>query len=262
MEETPELFIKQLTPVVYMMDEGHMACGYIVIGNEKVCVIDTMNGFNDIKKAVRKISDKPIVVVNTHGHEDHIFGNVYFDEAYLNPDDFKLAAEVVKMPEFVNACKESGLTMPQFKSIKEGDVINLGGKTIEVYNLPGHTPGGIVLLLKEDRILFTGDSVNHHLWMMLDHSLSLEEYAKSLDRILFLKDKADRILHGHTSGFDDISLLICLRNGVQEILDGKTENDKNHKWSGGMCRQHNFKVLDGKEYSTTDEYVIYYKSDE
>lgn len=259
MEEKVELFIKQLTPDVYMMDEGHMACGYIVVGTEKVCVIDTMNGYNDVKKVVREITDKPIVVVNTHGHGDHIFGNVYFEEAYLNPDDFDLAEKSINMPEFANACKDSGMKMPPFKPIKEGDVINLGGKTLEVYNLPGHTAGGIVLLLKEERILFTGDSVNHHLWMMLKHSLSLAEYAKSVDRILFLKDKADRLLHGHTAGFDDISLLTCLRDGVQEILDGKTENDKDFKWSGGTCRQHNFKVLEGKEYSQTDEYVIYYK---
>ncbi|MBR5934010.1 MAG: MBL fold metallo-hydrolase [Treponema sp.] len=258
MEDKVELFIKQLTPDVYMMDEGHMACGYIVVGNEKVCVIDTMNGFNDVKKAVREITDKPIIVVNTHGHPDHIYGNIYFDEAYINPDDLEVADAAVKEEVFVKASKEFGMKMPPFKPIKEGDVIDLGGKTLEVYNLAGHTPGGIVLLLKEDRILFTGDSVNHHLWMMLDESLSLAEYAKSVDRILFLEDKADRLLHGHTAGFDDISLLRCLRNGVQEILDGKTENDKDHKWDDGVCRQHNFKVLEGKNYSQTDEYVIYY----
>jgi glyoxylase-like metal-dependent hydrolase (beta-lactamase superfamily II) len=78
-----ELYIKQLKPYLYLMDEAHEATGYIVVGEEKVCVIDTMNGYNDLHKVVRDITDKPIVVVNTHGHPDHIFGNVYFDDISL-----------------------------------------------------------------------------------------------------------------------------------------------------------------------------------
>ena len=58
-----ELFIKQLRPYLYIMDEAHEATGYIVVGNEKVCVIDTMNGYNDLHKVVHDITDKPIVVV-------------------------------------------------------------------------------------------------------------------------------------------------------------------------------------------------------
>ncbi len=46
-----ELFIKQLRPYLYLMDEAHEATGYIVVGNEKVCVIDTMNGYNDLHKS-------------------------------------------------------------------------------------------------------------------------------------------------------------------------------------------------------------------
>ena len=71
-----ELFVKQLRPDIYLMDEGHEATGYIVIGDEKVCVIDTMNGYNNLKDVVRNITDKPIIVINTHGHPDHIFGNI------------------------------------------------------------------------------------------------------------------------------------------------------------------------------------------
>ena len=55
-----ELFIKQLKPFLYLLDEAHEATGYIVVGDERVCVIDTMNGYNDLHKVVRKITDKPI----------------------------------------------------------------------------------------------------------------------------------------------------------------------------------------------------------
>ena len=258
MEEKLELFVTQLKPYLYLLDEGHMATGYVVEGSEKVCVIDTMNGFTDIKSFVRKFTDKPIVVINTHGHPDHIFGNIYFDEAYLNPKDLELAESFEREPEFIKACEKYGFKMPPFKPIKEGDVIDLGGKTLEIYELPGHTAGGILVLLNEDRILFTGDSINHHLWMMLDGCSPMPEFVKALDSIMFLEDKADLILHGHARGFDDISLIRCLRAGAQEICDGKTEDDKPYQYFGGEARQHPFKLMEGKQYSQKDGSVICY----
>ncbi len=252
-----ELYLKQLKPYLYLMDEAHEATGYIVVGEEKVCVIDTMNGYNDLKKVVRSITDKPIIVVNTHGHPDHIFGNVYFDEAYMNPKDLELAESFLKDPKFVEECEKYGATMPPFKPIKGGDVIDLGGKTLEVYDIPGHTMGGILLLLKEDRILFTGDSINHHLWMQLDGCLPMDAFVKELDKVMFLEDKADFILHGHARDYDDISLMRCLRQGAQEICDGKTENDLPYNWFGGVAKQHPFKLLEGKQYQQADSVICY-----
>ena len=261
MEEKLELFITQLRPDLYLMDEGHMATGYIVVGDEKVCVIDTMNGFNDLKSEVRKITDKPIVVINTHGHPDHIFGNVYFDEAYLDPKDFELAESFVKLPEFIEACEKYNLVMPPFKPINAGDIIDLGGKTLEIFEIPGHTPGGILILMREDKILFTGDSINHHLWMQLDGCMKISDYIKVLDGLMFLEDRADLILHGHSRGFDDISLLRCMRQGAVEICEGKTQGDMPYEWFGGVASQHHFALEEGKQYSQYENSLIVYKSD-
>ncbi len=258
--EKPELYLKQLNPRLYLMDEGHMATGYIVIGDDKAAIIDTMNGYNDLYKVVRSITDKPVIVINTHGHPDHIYGNIYFEEAYLNPKDNELALMFENEPEFKDQIQKYGLSMPPFKPISGGDVIDLGGKTLEVYDLPGHTPGGIVLLLKEDRILFTGDSVNHHLWMMLDGCPGLSEFIKALDDVMFLENEADVILHGHAASFDDISLLRCMRQGITDIINGKTSDDTPYQWFGGEAVQHPFKLEEGKEYSQTDS-VIVYRSD-
>ena len=252
-----ELYISQVGPGIYLMDEAHEATGYLVVGQEKACVIDTMNGYNDLYRAVREITDKPLIVVNTHGHPDHIFGNVYFDHAYLHPADLPLARMFVREPEFVEHCREQGLHMPPFSEVREGDVFDLGGRHLEVYELPGHTPGGIVLLLREDRILFTGDSVNHHLWMQLEGCAPMADFVRSLDRIMFLEREADRILHGHARGFDDISLLRCLRDGAQDLADGHTEHDLPYHYFGGEVRQHPFDCLPGKDYQQQDHVICY-----
>ncbi len=255
--EGRELFIREVCPGIFLMDEAHEATGYLVVGEEKACVIDTMNGYNDLHAAVRKITDKPLVVINTHGHPDHIFGNVYFGEAWIHPADLPLSSMFTENPEFIREFGGRGLRMPPFRETREGDVFDLGGRHLEVYELPGHTPGGILLLLREDRILFTGDSVNHHLWMQLDGCLPMAEFLQKLDRIMFLEKEADRILHGHAHDFDDISLLRCLRDGVESLCAGKTENDKPYHYFGGEARQHPFECRPDRFYQQADHVICY-----
>lgn len=231
--------VTQLNDHIWLMDDNHEATGYLVTGKEKALVIDTMNGSDDLHEIVREITELPIMVVNTHGHPDHIFGNVYFDCAYLHPDDFELAASFA-----ARGAKAMGLKIPPFLPIRGGEIIDLGDLTLEVIELPGHTPGGICLLLKEDRILFTGDSINHHLWMQLDGCLRLDEFLQKLDQIEYVKEKADRILHGHAQGFDDISLFDEMRQGIRDLATQKnrevTKNDPPYHWFGGVGKQHPF----------------------
>ncbi len=252
-----ELFINEVRPGIFLMDEAHEATGYLVVGENRACVIDTMNGYNDLYRAVRKLTDKPLTVVNTHGHPDHIFGNIYFDEAYIHPADLGLARSFSESPEFLEMCREKNRSMPPFREILPGSVLDLGGRTLEIFALPGHTPGGILLLLREDRILFTGDSVNHHLWMQLDGCLPMCSFVKELDQVMFLQDLADVILHGHARGEDDISLLRCLRNGAEEICEGKTGQDLPYQWFGGTDLQHPFRCEPDRHYQQDDHVICY-----
>ena len=255
--EEKKLFIKEILPGIFLMDEAHEATGYLVIGNERACVIDTMNGYNDLCQAVREITDKPLTVVNTHGHPDHIYGNMFFREAYLHPADRELARMFAEDPEYQKMLKERDKVFPPLKDILPGDTIDLGGRTLEVFGLPGHTPGGILLLLREDRVLFTGDSVNHHLWMQLDSCLTMEEFLIELDKVMFLQERADIILHGHAQDADDISLLRCMRDGVKEICLGMTAQDMPYQWFGGTDLMHPFQCDPDKRYQQEDHVICY-----
>jgi hydroxyacylglutathione hydrolase len=237
--------VKKMDDCVWLMDDNGEATGYLVCGEKKAVVIDTMNGIADVHAVVREITSLPLTVINTHGHCDHIFGNIYFDcDCFLHSGDLKVAAEHSKFPEFVKLCKEKKLEMPPFKTINDGDVIDLGGLKLEVISLPGHTPGGICLLLKEKRILFTGDSINHHLWMQLQESLPLKTFLENLNRISWVTENADRILHGHTRDFDDISLFDVLLSGIRELIEtggnGDTRYSTEYKWFGGIAKQYPF----------------------
>ena len=235
---------KLLSEHIYLLDDFGQASGYLITGSDKAAVIDTMNGYEDVHAVVRKITDLPLMLINTHGHCDHIFGNIYFDEAYMNPADNELAFKQTQHEDFVSLCKEQKRSLPPFKPLSDGEKISLGNLTLRVIYLPGHTAGGICLLLEEDRVLFTGDSINHHLWMQLEECLPLSVFLKNLKSVSFVKAEADRILHGHAQDFDDISLFDELADGVQDLLTtgGKGDGiyEYNYRWMVGKCRQHPF----------------------
>lgn len=225
---------KQLTEHVWLMDDNGDSSGYVVVGEKNALVIDTMNGSENVKAVAESITALPLTLVNTHVHPDHIGGNHFFEDCYMNPGDYPFV-EMFTAPE--NKDK-----LPALHPVKEGDVFDLGGLHVEVYELPGHTPGQICLLLVEERILFPGDSMNHHLWMQLEDCASLKRYLSNLERLDFLKERADYILHGHTRELEDITLYDMVEKGIRELVEQTdmevTEKDADYKWFGGIAKIH------------------------
>ena len=254
---TERIHLKKLTDNIYLMNDNGESTGYIVLGGEKAAVIDTMNGYENVRDVVRTVTALPLIVINTHGHCDHVYGNIYFDKVYIHPADLPVLREHTAYPDFAQLCGrygpsaiqqaallfaekcgKLGMHMPELLPINDGDIIDLGRRKLEVISLPGHTPGSICLLSEEDRVLFTGDGINRHLWAQLDESSDLQTIAANLDKIAYVKDKADYILHGHAADFEPITLFDELRSGIQDILDGNTADDKPYLWFGGEAVVH------------------------
>lgn len=225
---------------IYLMNDNDEATGYIVLGKEKALVIDTMNGYEDVKAIAETVTQLPIMVVNTHGHLDHIYGNVYFEEAYMNPADYEIAECGYQHPVFVEAIKKAGGKPAKFKAIFPGDKIDLGGLVLEVYSIAGHTPGSIGLLSRADRIFFTGDGIIEQVWMQLEESLPMEQFLENLNKLESIRKDYDYILAGHSRGLEDASLYEDLKQAVQEVCEGKTENDMPYEWFEGTSIAHSY----------------------
>ncbi len=229
--------IKQLLPHLYLIDDAGDSTCYLIQGQTHAMVIDTANGYEDLHAIVRTLTDLPLFVVNTHGHGDHILGNVYFDEAWIHPADIQLA------DTFMGYAKEEmekyGLKPCPLKPLSIGQVFDLGGLTLEVVDLSGHTPGSIGLLDRQDRILFTGDGVNTHLWMQLDGCSSIAELRQMLINLKQTHgDAFDHILHGHDKGLRTAAVVDQLIQGCDDLLAGRTEKDTPYEYFGGVCLQH------------------------
>ena len=229
--------ITQLRPNVHLIDDAGESTCYLITGSEKALLVDSVNGYEDLHAIVRSLTNLPVIVVNTHGHGDHILGNVYFDEAWLHPADFALH------DEFFGYAKEEmdkhGLKPCSLKALEVGQIFDLGGVQLEVVDLKGHTAGSIGLLDKAARIIYTGDGLNTHLWMQLDHSLPISTMLET-----FRKLKAehgqdfDYVAHGHAKVLRDKEILDWMIRGCEDILAGRTEQDMDYQYFGGVCRQH------------------------
>ena len=84
----------------YEIDEFDCSSIFLFVGKERALLLDTGCGIGDLKGVIRKITDKPYIVIASHGHMDHIGGAGAFDELYINPaDNYFLDVSFEKMLE-------------------------------------------------------------------------------------------------------------------------------------------------------------------
>jgi glyoxylase-like metal-dependent hydrolase (beta-lactamase superfamily II) len=193
--------------------------GYLVVGEERGVLIDTGFGTEDIRPFVQTLTDKPVTwVANTHGHWDHTGGNGWFELAYMSAE----AAEIAKTPY----PSKSKLTYPldyEINIVGDGDIIDLGGRSLEVFEIPAHAPSSVAFLDKRQRIMFTGDEVAPFVmlyWQQDEPQPTIAQYARNVEKLLARGAEFDQICWGHGEGLLDASLVQdCLAN-ARQILAG------------------------------------------
>jgi glyoxylase-like metal-dependent hydrolase (beta-lactamase superfamily II) len=128
--------------------------------NSPAIIIDPGAEESKIKKILDKHSFLPAFIINTHGHYDHIGCDDKFDvPVYIHSKDSAL----LKDPNL----NLSGLfALPyqlqsDIRVLEDQDTLELQDLRLKVIHIPGHTPGGIALLMQKptEKILFTGDSL-------------------------------------------------------------------------------------------------------
>ena len=136
----------------------------------------------------------------THAHYDHMYHPDEFSSVYLGSRDIDAWEAVLQM--VVHAGTVGSGKSPKeypvhtYHPLHDGDVFDLGGKTIRALAVEGHTPGSMAFADEGDRCLFLGDAFG---WMWMPGCSPLDEYIRSLERMIpaLMPYAGFRVLDGH-----------------------------------------------------------------
>lgn len=170
---------------------GHVMASeslYLVEGNDKAVLIDAGTKIVDLDKIVASITKKPVMLVATHVHPDHTGSAIdYFPEIYIN------AGDTVNIPRM----------MPNYKGkvkfLKDGEIIDLGGRKLEVVFTPGHTPGSTTFIDKAAGYGFSGDSFGSGNLLLGTNFSTLKATCEKMSAIM-AKDGIKMLYPGHFFG--------------------------------------------------------------
>jgi len=214
----------------------------ILLGKERAALIDTgMGVLGDLHDKVRQITDLPLITLLTHGDPDHIGGAELFQPLYmskldddlipwaLSPDCKRenLALMIEDNPELLKLAEQkmlSGTTIT-YQDIREGDIFDLGGVSLEAIALPGHTKGSMCFVNWEDNYAFTGDAVNRNTFLWPKRCTSLSVHLAALENFRRRVGDGMTLYFGHSLSALPPTLLEDSIRCCREILDGHTQND-------------------------------------
>ncbi|MCM1112947.1 MAG: PLP-dependent transferase [Muribaculum sp.] len=148
----------------------------IITGTRLAIVVDSGYGKADHRTFVEELVSTPYLVINSHGHPDHVGGNGRYDEVFIHPADLDMAKQ--------NASRQE--QYPILLPLSGEEEYDLGGIHVKVITLPGHTKGTVGFLLEEHGLLLSGDAFNPDMWMFAENHDTLDTLEKTLEKALSL----------------------------------------------------------------------------
>lgn len=260
----------------YRIMDNSCCSNYLVVGSRRAVLIDTGCGTGNLRKLADELAGTDYDVINTHGHTDHVAANYQFREIYIGREDEAMMRRLFESEEekhiFYEEMRmyaadashpglehfsameyrqafETATVSFQIRYLEDGMTFDLGDTTLEAIHIPGHTPGGYVLLDTQKRRLFVGDAVLRHVSVLHEGGMKISDLISGMEKLQAMQDRFDWIIaaHGHRQpGFrplepEFISKLIeCARSvdisqssvrheadgdGYEFYMDHKTHDD-------------------------------------
>jgi len=233
-----------VAPGVFAITEPRQYEGvnsFLVVGSERAVLFDSGMGIARISDLVRKITALPVMVLNSHTHFDHVGGNREFDDvrnldvAFSNASARGEVSDELReyashsldgdrvcgtLPAGVTSRKYAIPTWPITSRVRDGERLDLGGRSLEVLQTPGHTPDSLCLLDAENGLLFTGDtfySGEVYLWAP---ETDVTGYAASIAKLVRLAPDLRLLLPAHGPPVAEPGQLLELKKALQDIESG------------------------------------------
>lgn len=217
---------------------------YLVIGSELAALVDTGLGMSgDFDKVVRALTDKPVICLLTHCDPDHAGAAALFDDIRMSSRDQTLmdngSISVLARFGTAQAVADDKMRVRYFRkhmvrvksfvytNIEDGEIFELGGKSLVAISFPGHTEGSMCFWDREDNYCVVGDAVANvdSPVLFFKKCRPLEEYKENLIHFLARVGENCKLYAGHNQEPLDKDMLSEILSLCDEVLSGKTQND-------------------------------------
>ncbi len=236
----PWFEVYEVRPGVFALYEPHQAeeiISYLIVGEKQSLLFDTGMGISDIRKVTSELTRLPIVVLNSHTHNDHVGGNWQFETIYGMDTDFtrtnargsredaqaEIASDQIcgNLPKEFNPKTYVTRRWKIKEYVRDGARIDLGGRMLEIIATPGHTPDAVALLDRANRLLFTGDTYYPAPIWLFRPETDLVAYDTSIRRLAALAPQLTLILGAHNIPVAPPSVLPRLVAAFEDVRAGK-----------------------------------------
>lgn len=214
---------------------------YLVVGSQRAALLDTGTGIGDVAQAVRGLTGLPVDVYLTHGHVDHAGGIYAFDAVHVTEKDKDLMLEHAALEKreafaaFVgHVTGQTPWTDADFiaphpiaiKPLCPGQQIDLGGRSLTVVDLSGHTQGSVGYFDDATRTLFAGDGCNNSTFLFMHESATVTQYQHTLECLLAeWKPQLARMMICHDYNAVPLSCIDDALDCCERILAGTSDNE-------------------------------------
>lgn len=231
----------QLSETISAEASVHM---YLVTGRERAALIDTGLGMSgDLDRVVSTLTDKPVICLVTHCDPDHAGSAALFDKVYMSEKDqslmdngsvsalarFGTAQAVTDDKALISYCRKNMVRAKSFSyhNIENGDVFDLGGRSLIAISFPGHTEGCMCFWNREENYCLVGDAVANvdSPVVFFKKCRPLEEYRNNLIDFLCMVGVDCHLYAGHSSEPLPKEMVSEIVSLCDEVLAGNTETD-------------------------------------
>lgn len=253
---------RELAPGTWLVAEPGHVNSFLVAGRDRAALIDSGLGIGDVRSIVESLTELDVIVANTHHHWDHVGGNAAFSDVAiheLGAEDLRAGNEMAFAEEYLAYARErlerfgeftdldrryfdflSEETTPRplppgfdpaswkiapcvpSRLLRDGDVLDLGGRSLRVLHTPGHTPDSVCFLDAENGMLFGGDTYNTGAIYAQMPDSDLDAFAASTERVAGMADAIRTVYMAHFSRYaEHTPFLREVEEGFAAILAGE-----------------------------------------
>ena len=234
-------------------DRGHAINMYLLIGSEHALLIDTGLNLTNVPKAIRRITDLPLWVCNTHGHSDQILGNHWYPEVFFPEEDEDVFRKYMKetpsernsptgrFGNLIGAVYNPLQDLIRYNRPSEHEdrpedgFFDLGGRIVGILKTPGHTHGSVSYLDEASGMLFCGDLVGEkEILVDFDESSPLDVYETTVSLLLGLvdNDKISRLYPSHGNSPLPADILRTAQEVSSMVLKGDYKDSMKISYQG------------------------------